>query len=684
MNYAKRFLKTLLLLQILLFHSCSSLDTITVDQPIKDGDVLTSNGDIFELGFFTPGKSTNRYVGIWYKFSNQTIIWVANRDRPVNDSSGILSINPQGNLVLSQNDVALWSTNVSFSSPNNSAVVQLSNSGNLVLLGQGNKRLLWQSSDHLTDVLLTEVKLGLNRKTGLNRYITSWVSEDDPRVGNSLLRMEPEGSPQLFLYKDSAKLWRSGHWNGNQWSGIPAMHRNNIFDVVFVNNQDEITVKWTVLDPSILTFVKIEGSGSIEQFTWQQQQRKWIEIYSAPVDPCDYYGKCGAFGSCNPFDVSGYECDCLPGYEPKSPNDWALRDGSQGCRKKQGISMCRNGEGFVKVGDIKLPDTSNVHVDMSLSLEECREECLRNCSCLAFANADVRDGGSGCLAWHGSLVDIKQFTEGGQDLFVRVDKHELAKYSEKSKGLPTKWMIVILVASIAVASLIIGSVLYLFRRRKRKGKGQSAQLNDFAASSQGFDKCQSKGEVDDCRGNTDTTFFYLSTIIAATNNFLSSNKLGQGGFGSVYKGTLADGQEIAVKRLSRNSGQGIEEFKNEVKLIAKLQHRNLVRLLGCCIHQEEKMLIYEYMPNKSLDLFIFDQNRKSMLDWRRRFQIIFGIARGVLYLHQDSRLKIIHRDLKASNVLLDATMNPKISDFGMARMFGDDQVEANTNRIVGT
>ncbi|KAF8411269.1 hypothetical protein HHK36_003816 [Tetracentron sinense] len=179
-------------------------------------------------------------------------------------------------------------------------------------------------------------------------------------------------------------------------------------------------------------------------------------------------------------------------------------------------------------------------------------------------------------------------------------------------------------------------------------------------------------------------FFDLSTIVTATDNFSLANKLGQGGFGPVYKGRLCNGQEIAVKRLSKTSGQGMEEFKNEVMLIAKLQHRNLVKLRGCCIQEEEKMLIYEYMPNKSLDSFIFDQIRKALLDWTKRFEIIVGIARGVLYLHQDSRLRIIHRDLKASNVLLDAEMNPKISDFGMARIFGGNQTQANTNRVVGT
>ncbi|BFG40871.1 hypothetical protein CerSpe_271450 [Prunus speciosa] len=179
--------------------------------------------------------------------------------------------------------------------------------------------------------------------------------------------------------------------------------------------------------------------------------------------------------------------------------------------------------------------------------------------------------------------------------------------------------------------------------------------------------------------------FDLGTIETATNKFSDNNKLGEGGFGAVFKGTLGNGQEIAVKRLSKSSTQGVQEFQNEVVLVAKLQHRNLVRLLGFCLEGEETLLVYEYVPNKSLDHFLFEPTKREQLNWLRRCIIIGGIARGVLYLHEDSRLRVIHRDLKASNILLDGDMNPKISDFGMAKMFGlDGQTQGNTKRIVGT
>ncbi|KAK9681699.1 hypothetical protein RND81_10G021100 [Saponaria officinalis] len=178
--------------------------------------------------------------------------------------------------------------------------------------------------------------------------------------------------------------------------------------------------------------------------------------------------------------------------------------------------------------------------------------------------------------------------------------------------------------------------------------------------------------------------FEFDAIRSATNNFSATNKLGQGGFGIVYMGTLTDGQAVAVKRLSNTSGQGIREFKTEACLAAKLQHKNLVKLFGFCLERNEMLLVYEFVPNKSLDRYLFDPKRSAYLKWQTRYKIVVGIARGLLYLHEDSRPKIIHRDLKPSNVLLDGEMSAKIADFGMAKLFGGDQTHGNTSRVAGT
>ncbi|GLJ21216.1 hypothetical protein SUGI_0388750 [Cryptomeria japonica] len=177
--------------------------------------------------------------------------------------------------------------------------------------------------------------------------------------------------------------------------------------------------------------------------------------------------------------------------------------------------------------------------------------------------------------------------------------------------------------------------------------------------------------------------FSLEELAEATENFHENKKLGQGGFGVVYKGRTKDGKEIAVKKLFAKSTQVNKEFVNEVKVVANVQHRNLVKLLGCCAEGDEKLIVYEYLPNKSLDTFLFDPEKCRLLDWQKRYNIIVGIVRGLLYLHRDSPMKIIHRDIKPHNILLDNKLNPKIADFGLARFFTEDETHIQT-RAAGT
>ncbi|KAF3456739.1 hypothetical protein FNV43_RR01393 [Rhamnella rubrinervis] len=413
MNFA--FGVPYILLQFMFLGFCTCLDTISITQPIRDspdgdGDVLVSNGETFALGFFSPGKSN--YATLEFALST-----------------------------------------------NGYSVAQLLDSGNLVLFQNESKKPLWQSFDYPTDTMLPNMKIGLDRRTGINKFLTSWESEDDPSEGNYTYRIDPAGYPQLMLYKWLMNL---------DW-----------FNGLFC---------WTK---------SVDG-----------------HVSSMP-EALDQYGYCGAFGLCDYNNTSEFECTCLPGFEPKSYSEWKFRDATHGCVRKPGSLICSE-----------------------------------------------------------------------------------AQYAKKSKGfVATKEVSSNYGGLRSLILFSIGVFAYWFAKRKRKGSG----------------------------------------------------------FGSVYKGQLVNGQEIAVKRLSKHSGQGMQEFKNEVMVIAKLQHRNLVRLL--------------------------DATRRADLDWSKRFEIICGIARGILYLHQDSRLKIIHRDLKASNVLLDASMNTKFSDFGMAKIFGRPN-SSKTSRIV--
>ncbi|XP_030970765.1 cysteine-rich receptor-like protein kinase 10 [Quercus lobata] len=257
-----------------------------------------------------------------------------------------------------------------------------------------------------------------------------------------------------------------------------------------------------------------------------------------------------------------------------------------------------------------------------------------------------------------------------------------------SGGKKTTKIIIITISSIAVVAALLGFWYYSSSGRRKQERdretGQEIPLRNNLARSLSMHLMDNSMHTRDDDDSGEMHYFDLTTILTATNNFSDVNKLGEGGFGPVYKGKLINGKEIAVKRLSMKSKQGLEEFQNEVILIAKLQHKNLVRLLGCCLEEDEKLLVYEFMANTSLDAFLFDPNKCKDLDWAKHKNIVNGIAKGLQYLHEDSRLKIIHRDMKASNVLLDDEMNPKISDFGTARIFGSNQMEANTIRIVGT
>ncbi|XP_075665926.1 G-type lectin S-receptor-like serine/threonine-protein kinase At4g27290 isoform X5 [Castanea sativa] len=674
------FVLLLLSSSLLLFFFVLSdaADGIAKSESLTEGMTLVSRDGSFALGFFSPGNSGNRYLGIWYNnIPGRTVVWVANRLNPINDSSGMLMVNSSGSLVLlSQNRTVAWSANSTKKAWN--PIVQLLDSGNLVLREEKEEnpeKYLWQSFDYPSDTWLPGMKIGWDLKTGLERRLSAWKSSDDPSPGELSMGVELHNYPEIVTKKGTKKFLRTGPWNGLGFSGFPSLNDNQVYTYDFVINSDEVYSIYHLIKKSVITRAQLqENTSSSERYIWVEAEKKWTAFISSQKDICNTYNLCGPYGNC----IIGESpiCQCVIGFKHKSPDTWNPDEWSKGCVRITQLS-CEDKDkiGFSKFVGLKMPDATYSWVNGSMNLNECRVKCLNNCSCTAYANSDIKNGGSGCAMWFGDLIDIRQVAVNGQypsmqDIYIRMPASEQVYHKEEKDKQKMK-VIVIVVVAIAV---VFGVLLILYCISKRSNF-RAEKLENNVMIDQNID-----GQSEDM----EVTFFTLATIATATDNFSSNNKLGEGGFGLVYKGTLVDGKEIAVKRLSWSSGQGLKEFKNEVILIAKLQHRNLVRLLGYCIEGDEKILIYEYMPNGSLDSFIFDQTRAKVLGWSMRFNIICGIARGLLYLHEDSRLRIIHRDLKASNVLLDSKMIPKISDFGMARSVGGDQTEGKTRRVVGT
>ncbi|XP_029124556.1 G-type lectin S-receptor-like serine/threonine-protein kinase At4g27290 isoform X2 [Cajanus cajan] len=585
-------------------------DSINVSQFMSDGKTLVSKGGKFELGFFSPGSSQKRYLGIWYKnIPMQTVVWVANRENPINDSSGILTVNSTGNLVLTQNGSLVWYTNSHKQAQN--PVVELLDSGNLVIGNEGDtdtEGYLWQSFDYPSDTLLPGMKLGSDLRTGLQRKYIAWKSTDDPSPGDVYRVLKLYNYPEFYLMNGTKKLFRYGPWNGQCFSGMTDLLNNTYifglnFGLNFVSNKDEIYTTFSLVSDYVITRTVTNQSGSISRYVWAVgEDQDWKVYRSHPKEDCDTYGLCGPNGYC--VSTQSQACQCLKGFGPKSPKKWNSADWSQGCVRNKPL-RCKDKltEGFVKFKGLKVPDTTHTWLDESIGLEECRVKCLNDCSCMAFTNSDIRGRGNGCVMWFGDLIDLKQFETGGQDLYIRMDASELEHGHKKNT--------IVAATVAAICGVLMLSTYFICRIRRNNAEKEKSEKDDI-----------------------DLPTFDFPFISNATNRFSQNNKLGQGGFGTVYKGILPDGQEVAVKRLCKTSRQ--------------------------------------------------DPTKRALLGWTKRFEIIGGIARGLLYLHQDSRLKIIHRDLKASNILLDSDMNSKISDFGMARIFALDQDEADTNRVMGT
>ncbi|XP_024993728.1 G-type lectin S-receptor-like serine/threonine-protein kinase At2g19130 [Cynara cardunculus var. scolymus] len=618
----------------------SGADTLSADQSLSGDQTIISKGESFVVGFFKPGDSSNYYIGIWYKkvSSNPpTVVWVANRETPISDRFKSQLKILDGNLVLlNESNFQIWSTNVTTATNSNSTIAVIRDDGNLVLRDRLNSvEAVWQSFDHPTDTWLPGAKLGYDHRTKKSQLLTSWKRKVNPAEGLFSMEFEPSQKQYIFKWNRSKQYWTSGSWNGRVFSQIPEMRLNHIYNFSFFSNENESYFTYSVYNPSIISRFVVDVSGQVQQQTWLDKQwrmfssQPWYVFWPQPKIQCEVYGFCGAFGTCSLTRLP--ICSCLSGFKPRSESDWNQSEFSEGCVRKTDLQCGRNVENpdFLMITVKSLPENNFVAVG---SAGECRTNCLNNCSCNAYSFVDDK-----CSVWDGDLFNLSEDNTNGKEIYVKVASKDLPR-RKKSNRVTLSTVI----GSVAGVFFVLGLILLIIYRKKRRLAVKISMEGLLVA-------------------------FKYKDLQIATKNF--SDKLGGGGFGSVFKGVLRDSSVVAVKKLESIS-QGEKQFRSEVSTIGTTQHVHLVSLRGFCAEGNSKLLVYDYMPNGSLDSHLFHE--KSVLNWKTRYQIALGTARGLVYLHDECRDCIIHCDIKPENILLDDDFCPKIADFGLAKLVGRD------------
>ncbi|KAM3253556.1 hypothetical protein ACQJBY_047563 [Aegilops geniculata] len=681
-----------ILLGLLLLHTplwCFSAaaygDSLAAGQALAVGGKLVSRNGKFALGFFQPAASniskssynatSSWYLGIWFnKIPVFTTVWIANRDQPITNPSVNLTqlkISSDGNLVIVNHaakiESVVWSSHIvnrktSSKNTTTASAVVLLNSGNLALLAN-RQEMLWQSFDYPTDIGLPGAKLGRNKVTGFSHQYISKKSLIDPGVGSYNIELK-DTSGIVLMRRNNPLVKYLTYATTESSSLIPILkslldlnpRTKGLINPIYVNNNQEEYYTYTLLDESSTSmFVLLDISGQVKLNIWSQANQSWQTIYSEPADPCSPPATCGPFTVCN--GIAHPSCDCMESFSHKSPQDWEFEDRTGGCIRNTLLHCSTSGNNknmtsssdiFHPIAQVQLPYNPQI-IDVATTQSKCEEACLGSCSCTAYSYSNSR-----CSVWHGELFSVN-LNDGNDNnsedvLYLRLAAKDLLPSSRKNKRKPHVG--VVTATSIIGFGLLMLMLLLLIWRNKFKWRGLPLYGNQGSAGG--------------------IIAFRYTDLVSATKNF--SEKLGGGGFGSVYKGMLSDSTiTIAVKKLDGDH-QGEKQFRAEVSSIGLIQHINLVKLIGFCCEGDHRLLVYEHMFNGSLDGHLFKKSNAdaAVLSWNTRYQITLGVARGLSYLHQSCRECIIHCDIKPENILLDASFFPKVADFGLAAFVGRD------------
>lgn len=613
---------------------------------------LVSNGS-FQLAFYSTAASPDAYsLGIMYhSIANQTVVWTAGRNVQVGQNA-FLQLTLDGNLVLSNNSgPPLWTSNTSNRSV---AGATLQADGNLVLLNStgGN---VWQSFDSPTDTLLP----------GQIFRIGQTLQADAPANTTYTATMEATGNLSLSWNNSSGVYWSS-----DTSAASYASLQTTTFGLY--NAAAQAVRFWLSNDytenPSALRRVTLDGDGNLKMYSWPTSASAWSVVWQAVEDQCEVEGFCGPNGLCT-YNSSGPTCVCLQqaGYTSIDAANPRI-----GCRAPAAgaAQTCSSATAsMVPVNHTFLFSISN---PFRYGDADCQTTCLKNQLCIA--STAVNDGSGMCRLLVGSSFSGYQELSISSNSFFKVCgsvppvSTAPPPSSSSSSSSSNRSLVVPVIASILGTLLLIivlqAAVWYCCCRKNVRFRSQAAQyaLLEYASGA--------------------PVQFSYRELQGATRNF--SEKLGEGGFGAVYRGVLANKTEVGIKQLE-GVDQGEKQFRTEVTIIGSTHHMNLVRLCGFCAEGKHRLLVYEFMKNGSLDRYLFGgADDTPNLQWETRFNVLLGTARGITYLHQECRDCIIHCDIKPENILLDENFCAKVSDFGLAKLTNAKDRARSLTTVRGT
>ncbi|KAK2993361.1 hypothetical protein RJ640_007628 [Escallonia rubra] len=573
------------------------------------------------------------------------IIWSANRFNPVKRNA-TLQFTSEGDLVLRDVDGKVaWSTNTSGKSV---IGMSINLAGNLMLY-DSNSSIIWQSFDHPTETWLPGQKLSSGQRLIASASTTNWTAGPFYlSLSNSNLYAFIEATPpqiygQVFQGGNSSAPFKNGRFN-------------------LIQDEANSTMVLYVSETNNFQYLRLDSDGHLRVYQWVEGVEVITDdILTGSLGDCAYPLSCGNYGIC-----SNGQCTCPVGNDgdPNYFRQLDFRQPSLGCVEATQMS-CQSPDRhhLLELDDVTYFEFVPILAD--IDVQSCKDACLKNCSCKAAVyrhNSSMSSGECSMPSKIYSLMNIqKQAVSYNSSTFIKVQKlPESPPTSSRKKAN----QILLIVGPILAATVVFAFFIFLYVRFKRN------VLEDGL---------EEDGEWENSLvllPNLPKRFSY-EDLKSATQNFDVNKRLGGGGFGSVFEGTLLDGTRVAVKRLDR-LGQGRKEFLAEVQTMGNIHHINLVKLLGFCAERSHRLLVYEYMSSGSLDKWIFHRTSEDALEWGIKKKIILNVAKGLAYLHEECKSRIIHLDIKPQNILLDENFNAKLSDFGLAKLMDRDQSQVMT------